>query len=111
MNRAVYDRLKQVARQQTTISCSELAPLTDLDISMDHDRNEMSRILGEISAHEHEQKRPMPSAVVTHKDGDPGKGFYTLARELGVTPAGMSKIAFWSQELRNVHHHWSKGTP
>ena len=111
MNKAIHKKLTEVARAQATISYSELAPLVDLDMSRDSDRAEMGRILGEISTHEHEERRPMLSAVVTHKDGDPGKGFYTLARELGVMARRMSKLAFWSQELRRVHDYWSTRSP
>ncbi len=111
MDKAIHKKLTEVARSQATISYSELAPLADLDMSRDSDRAEIGRILGEISMHEHEEGRPMLSAVVTHKDGDPGKGFYTLARELGVMARRMSTLAFWSQELRRVHDYWSTRTP
>ncbi len=111
MNRAIHKELTEVARLQATISYSEIAPLADLDMSRDNDRAEMGRILGEISIHEHEEGRPLLSAVVTHKDGGPGKGFYTLAGELGVMARKMSAIAFWSQELRRVHDYWSTHTP
>ncbi len=111
MNKAIHKKLTEVARLQATISYSELAPLADLDMSRDSDRVEIGRILGEISMHEHEHERPMLSAVVTQKDGDPGKGFYTLARELGVMARRMSKLAFWSLELRRVHDYWSTHTP
>ena len=111
MNKAIHKKLMEVAHLQTTISYSELAPLADLDMSRDNDRAEIGRILGEVSVHEHEEGRPMLSAVVTHKDGDPGKGFYTLARELGVMAWRIDKLAFWSQELRKVHDYWSTHTP
>ncbi len=111
MNQAIHEELKKVACLESTIAYSELAPLADLDMGREADRAEIGRILGDISVHEHEQGRPMLSAVVTHKDGGPGKGFYTLARQLGLMQPGMSDIAFWSQELRRVYDFWSKGTP
>ena len=111
VNQAIYEKLGEVARLENTIAYSELAPLADLDMGRSPDRAEMGRILGEISTFEHEQRRPMLSAVVTQKDGGPGKGFYTLARELGLMPPGLSQIAFWSQELKRVYDYWSKDVP
>ena len=111
MNADIHEKLKEVAHRQSTIAYSELAPLADLDMGRSPDRAEMGRILGEISTYEHGQRRPMLSAVVTQKDGGPGKGFYTLARELKLMPRGMSQIAFWSQELKRVYDHWSRGAP
>lgn len=107
MDNAVHEKLQEVARQQSTITYSDLALSVDLDMSLDRDRAAMGRILGEISIHEHEEGHPMLSAVVTHKGGDPGKGFYTLARELGKMPPAMDEITFWIEELRAVHGYWS----
>ncbi|MHC4201718.1 MAG: hypothetical protein ACYSU0_17160 [Planctomycetota bacterium] len=107
MNKAIHSKLTDVARQESTITYSELGFLVDLDMNSDSDRAEIGRILDEISTHEHEAGRPLLSAVVTCKDGGPGKGFYRLARELGMMTPRASRIAFWSQELGKVYDHWA----
>ena len=111
MNASIYEELKRVAERREVTSYSAIAPMVDLDMNRADDRRQIGVLLDEISTHEHEQERPMLSAVVTHKDGDPGKGFYTLARELGVMARKTSPLAFWSQELRRVHDYWSTRTP
>ena len=111
MNTAIHNKLMEVARLQSTITYSELGFLVDLDVNVGSDRAEMGRILGEVSRYEHEAGRPLLSAVVTRKDGEPGKGFYALARELGMIAPRASRIAFWSQELKKVYDHWSARGP
>jgi hypothetical protein len=38
--------------------------------------------------------------------GDPGEGFYELARDLDVFH-GDNKYIFWVSELNAVHNYWS----
>ena len=85
MHQLIYDKLKSIARAQSTITYSEIAPLDSLDMSNPADRNEIARILGEISSYEYQQGRPMLSVVVILQEQNiPGQGFFTLAKELGV---------------------------
>jgi hypothetical protein len=85
MHQRIYEKLKLVARAGTTITYGEIAPLADLDMLNPAHRNEIRRILDEISTHEHQLKHPLLSAVVVHQqDHMPGQGFFALARELGV---------------------------
>jgi len=48
-----------------------------------YDRKEIGRILGEISAFEHSNDRPLLSALVLSKSLEEGDGFYRLCEELG----------------------------
>ena len=52
----------------------------------------------------------MLSALVGHKEGegvgDPGKGFYEYAKELGVYVGG-DDLGFWAQEVKWLHKYWS----
>jgi len=81
--------------------------MAGLDMSNPADRNEIARILGEISTYEHEQGHPMLSAVVVLHDSNlPGTGFFTLARELGKFD-GADDLAFFAGELHRVHDHWA----
>lgn len=108
MTRGIYERLKEVARAGETITYSEIAPMADLDMSSQADRTEIGRILGAISTREHEDGRPLLSAVVVLSNiGYPGKGFFTLAQELGIYD-GSDDLAFFVQELARVHEYWMK---
>jgi hypothetical protein len=111
MNEGIYEELKQVARAQTVAYYGQIAPLADLDMDRADHRAELGRILGEISRHEHSLGRPMLSAVVVHAPGgedslQPGKGFFELARELGVQPPDDDDDTFYQNELRRVHAAW-----
>jgi len=106
MHQGIYDRLKSVAQSGTTITYSEIAPLADLDMSNPAHRNEIRRILGEISAFEHRLNHPLLSAFVVHQeDNMPGKGFFALAKELGVYD-GLDDLQFFVTELKKVHDQW-----
>jgi len=108
MHHVIYDKLKSIAKEQKCIYYSEIAPLANLDMDSPADRNKISEILGEISSYEHEHGRPMLSAVVIHKENNiPGKGFFTLARELDLY-SGNDDWNFFISELRKVHEYWGK---
>jgi len=108
MTRDIYERLKDVARAGRTITYGEISPMADLNMSKPPDRNEIGRLLGTICAREHEEGRPLLSAVVVRSNiGCPGKGFFTLAQELGIYDGSDDK-AFWIEEVRRVHEHWKK---
>jgi hypothetical protein len=106
MNEAIYERIKEIARQGKVISYGEIAPLAGLDMSLPNDRYEIGAILDDINKHEREFERPMLSAVVVHKETFmPGNGFFELARALGLF-TGNDKDKFYFEQLRKVHDHW-----
>jgi len=108
VNQVIYERLKQVARNRDRTTYGEIAPLAGLDMSLQRDRTEIGHILGDISRNEHEQGRPLLSAIVTLKDRrSPGKGFFTLARELGLMKPGQDEEAYWSEEVNKVFQTWA----
>jgi hypothetical protein len=110
----VRRRLQQLARQERTIPysdlVSELAAAGHIHIEPTHPA--VAGILGQVSVLEHEEGRPMVTAVVVHKTGDmaPGPGFCNLARELGHTvPSGKDgELEFWSGELARCFDYWAK---
>lgn len=110
MHQALYEELVRVARNADLTTYADIAPMAGLDMGNPAHRNEMARLLGEISTYEHQQGRPLLSAVVVHRAGrTPGQGFFKLARELGL-PCGQGDIAeltFFSSELRRVHAEWA----
>ena len=52
----------------------------------------------------------MLSALVGYREGegvgDPGKGFYECARELGIY-TGSDDLGFWAKEVKWLHEYWS----
>jgi hypothetical protein len=70
-----------------TIGYQVLCDQCQLGLKMkdsEYDRAEIGRIIGEISAFEHTNKRPLLSPLVTNKTtGYEGDGFYKLCEELG----------------------------
>jgi hypothetical protein len=110
MHQAIYDRLIQVARAQDTVSYSEISPLAMLDMDNPADRNVMKNLLDDINRYEHQEGRPMLSAVVVHRqDNIPGEGFFTCARNLGrfTGTRPVEELEFWVAEIRLVYDVWS----
>lgn len=107
MHREIYEELQRVAREQDVTTYEPIAQLADLDMRRQEDRNEIGRLLGEISTYEHEQGRPLLSAVVhLQEQNRPGVGFFTLARQLGLLQADGDEDAFWNDEVRRVWQAW-----
>tara|TARA_B100000678_G_scaffold246896_1_gene219939 strand:+ start:1139 stop:1507 length:369 start_codon:yes stop_codon:yes gene_type:complete len=87
MNTKVRSYLIEKARKKQTCYYQELSDTCKLGLLMSespHDRAEIGKVLGEISAYEHDHERPLLSALVISKgDNYQGDGFYKLAEELG----------------------------
>lgn len=110
MRQRIYGELQRVARAQETTNYGHVAQLAGLDLDDPPQRDLLAKLLGDISTQEHRLDRPMLSAVVVSSEENmPGKGFFTLARELGLH-RGRDDLAFFVRELRRVHSAW-KETP
>ena len=106
----LYEKLREVARQQKTTHYEDIAPMLELKMGDPADRVRIGQILGEISKQERAADRPMLSAVVTHKEDErPGLGFFELAQELGLVGA-MDSETFFIHELKRVHRYWANPT-
>lgn len=88
MNKIVRSYLIDLARKKHSqivtyqILCNDCG--LKLDMALPSDRNEIGRILGEISEFEFNNNRPLLSALVIRKNDDyEGDGFYKLAESLG----------------------------
>lgn len=84
-------------------------------MDIEEHRDKMAELLGEIVHHEHENNRPMLTALVVHKgnDNNPGEGFFSIATELGYFDGSREQIArliFWANQVTNVHNHWSNAS-
>ena len=112
MRNDIYEKLINVARSQKLISYDDLNKQLNLGLNFDMppDRDLIGQWLDEISEHEVKAGRHMLSALVGHKEGrglgDPEKGFYEYARELGVY-TGSDDIGFWAKEVKWLHDYWS----
>ena len=95
VNEKIYNKLKEIARRQETITYSQLASDCNFPYSSVDERNQFHHLLGEISKFEVEKNRPMLSVLVHHK-GDvertPGKGFFNLADELNQRKEGETDL-------------------
>ena len=60
-----------------------IAQLMGLPLTGSYMASQTGHVLGEISDEEINQGRPMLSAIAVGVNGEPGKGFFALARELG----------------------------
>jgi len=107
----IREKLIQVAHSHDLITYDDLNKQLNLglDFSLPPDRDLIGHWLGEISESEVKAKRHMLSAVVVHKEGDgfgdPGKGFYDFAQQLGVY-AGGNDLVFWAEEVKWLHKYW-----
>jgi hypothetical protein len=104
---ALYEKLRQVARAREIVHYGELAPTIGIDTENPHFGAHLGRLLEEVNRVEHEQGRPLLSAVVTLKASNiPGAEFFACARELH-RYSGKDALGFWVEELQRVHAHWS----
>ena len=105
---AIHEELIRVAKSESYVNYSDVAPMAGLNMELAHDRNQIARILDGISQAEHNAGRPLLSAVVIRRDENmPGNGFFTLAKRLGLHTEG-DNLEFWLSELRRVHDYWSE---
>lgn len=112
MNSILYNELIRLARNKKLASYSEVSPLVGLSMDIEEHRDKIAELLGEIVHHEHENNRPMLTALVVHKgnDNNPGEGFFSIATELGYFDGSreqISRLTFWANQVTNVHNHWS----
>ena len=106
MHQGIYEELKKVARAKALTNYTAVGSMIGLDMGNPGDRNKIADILDEINDYEHQQKRPMISAVVIRKDINmPGQGFFECAKTLGKY-WGNNDLVFWVHELTDVHNYW-----
>lgn len=108
----IRKRLVETAEAQGTITYSELGGLIGLDMSQPDQRQRLSKLLGRIVTAEHEQGRPILSAVAVLKgEMRPGPGFFKICRRLGVYGGSKNRggqEVFYAAELKRVHDYWTK---
>ena len=104
----VYHELVMAARYRGLVTYQEIAKLMGLLLTGGHMAREVGQILGEISQDEIANGRTMLSAIVVGVSGEPGDGFYNLAKELGRLHSDTkeARLLFWEQEKQAVYDAW-----
>lgn len=111
----IREILIDVARRKGVINYSRLVKRAGLESKYDFIKNPYQRVefgclLGNISAYEYENNRPMiSSVVVSNETSMPGAGFFDLVTGLtGKTFADWNeKERFAMDELNRTHSYWS----
>ena len=103
----MYRELVEIARGGRTETYGEIGRIVGLSMGNPRHREILGGLLDAIDRGEHAAGRPQLAAVVVRKrEGVPGRGFFVIARGLGLH-AGMDDLAYWREELRRVHDYWS----
>ena len=113
VDKRIYEKLKEIARNRSKIHYKELATLFGMPFETSGDRNQLYDKLYEISTNEHLDSKPMLSAVVVHEPSFdalqlPGWGFFKLAMSLGKWDGKGDKRKFFYAEIKRVYDRWSK---
>jgi hypothetical protein len=106
----VYGELIKAARQRGTVTYQELAHVVGLPLQGNHMGKRLGDLLGAVSENEVNQKRPMLSAVAVRTSGEPGDGFYGLAKLLKLLhsddPSEQEK--FWKAQISGIYDIWKQ---
>jgi hypothetical protein len=115
MNQILYEKLVQLAKNEELTFYSKIAPLLNLSMDNEDDRDKIAQLLGEIAKNENQQNRPMLTALVIHKgnDNNPGEGFFSIAKELNLYDGSrdqLDRVTFWVNQVRKVYNYWQQHT-
>ena len=104
----VYCKLLNAARKKESVPYEEIGQIMGLDTQAGMAKK-IGRLLGEINEDEHNNGRPLLSAVaVEPATRMPGDGFFQFAKELkkfdGETEE--DKREFWREEIQRVYEMW-----
>lgn len=115
MNKKVRDYLIELAKNKKAASYSQLVYDCQLGLDLENpsDRNILADILGDISIYEHQQDRPLLSALVLYKDrNDHGIGFYTICEQLNIGKGRVLQKAFYAfEEMNKCYTFWKNNSP
>ena len=114
MNTKVRSYLIELARKRANQTVTYQVLCDDcklgLDMSQINDRDTISKILGDISTYEFNNKRPLLSSLVIKKgQEDEGEGFYRLAEKLGFGNHTILKKrgVFAAKQIKETIKKWS----
>jgi alkylated DNA nucleotide flippase Atl1 len=107
----VLAELVRAAQYRGLTTYQDIAVIMGITVTGNHMAKQTGKILGEISEDEVRAGRPMLSAVAVSVQGYPSKGFYVLARELGLLKSGQDERKFWEQQREAVYAAWKRPLP
>jgi len=105
-----YSALIMAAHSRSMLTYTGIARLAGLAQAGNPMATQVGRLVGEISEDEVTQGRPMLSALVVEKDtGQPGEGFFKLARDLKIfdRTSKSAKRKFLSKEKSKLFTVWA----
>jgi hypothetical protein len=104
----VYCRLLNAAREKESVPYEEIGQIMGLEAHLGMAK-EIGQLLGEINEDEHNNGRPMLSAVAVEPTTRmPGEGFFQFAKELSKFDGETEedKREFWRDEIQRVYEIW-----
>ena len=106
----VYSELIQAARYRGLTTYQSLAQKLGMPARGVHLATEIGQMLDEINQEEARWNRPMLSALCVGVSGEPGGGFYNLARSLGKLKSSDrdAERRFWHAERDAVYDIWAR---
>lgn len=109
-------RLRQVAHGEGTTYYGDLcAEMNKVGvITLEPHGAPLAGLLGQINVMEHDQNRPLLSAVVLSKEtGVPGVGFWNISEQMGIDVGGTDeeRDRFWVKALGACYAYWKVRDP
>lgn len=92
--------------QTAHIRYKALADRFQIPYDYTNERNDFHKFLDDINRYEVEQGRPFLSVVVVNETRMPGKGFFRLARELGLQRPDEDNDTFVIRVRQEVFDFW-----
>jgi hypothetical protein len=107
----VLAELVRAAQYRGITTYQDIAIIMGLPVKGSYMGVETGHVLGDISEDEVIANRPMLSAVAVGVSGQPGPGFYSLAKTLGLMKPGDDQLKFWRAQLESVYKEWRRPLP
>jgi hypothetical protein len=106
----VYSELINAARYRGFTTYQELALLMGLRLQGNLMGSEIGDMLRTIAKNEYEQNRPMLTALCIKVTGEPGRGFFDLARNFDLLhdDSPQEEERFWEEECKKVWETWKR---
>ena len=93
-------------KNKSFVRYKALADKFGLPFENEHERGLLYKMLDDINRYEFSKERPLLSVVVVTGDYIPGKGFFTLAKELGKQESNEDKDSFAFKERKELFEFW-----
>ena len=108
MNQEIRKFLIDQAVKGVPVFYEVIGNILKLDLEKESDRNILSKTLGDISAFEFEQKRPLLSAIAIYKQtNDHGYGFYELCESLKIGKAkALHEKLYGFTQIEKCKEYW-----